>query len=214
MLNYLVRLGWSHGDQEIFTLDEMIRLFDIKDVNQSASSFNPEKLLWINQQHIIAAPAERIGTALLPYFAQAGIDPSNGPNPEDLADGFRERAETLTQMIASSRYCYEDFDEIDAKAVKKNLRPVILDPLKAARDALAELPEWTKEGIAKTIEDTAARFELNLGKLGQPLRVAVTGGPVSPPIDVTVWLVGRERALVRLDRALEMIRERAQAAGN
>jgi glutamyl-tRNA synthetase len=214
MLNYLVRLGWSHGDQEIFTLDEMIRLFDIKDVNQSASSFNPEKLLWINQQHIIAAPAERIGTALLPYFARVGIDPSNGPNLKDLADGFRERAETLTQMIASSRYCYEDFDEIDAKAVKKNLRPVILDPLKAARDALAELPEWTKEGIAKTIEDTAARFELNLGKLGQPLRVAVTGGPVSPPIDVTVWLVGRERALVRLDRALEMIRERAQAAGN
>jgi glutamyl-tRNA synthetase len=214
MLNYLVRLGWSHGDQEIFTLDEMIRLFDIKDVNQSASSFNPEKLLWINQQHIIAAPAERIGKALLPYFAQAGIDPSNGPSLDDLADGFRERAETLTQMVASSRYCYEDFDEIDAKAAKKNLRPVILEPLKAARDALAELPDWTKEAIAKTIEDTAARFELNLGKLGQPLRVAVTGGPVSPPIDVTVWLVGRERALMRLDRALEMIRERAKAAGN
>jgi glutamyl-tRNA synthetase len=214
MLNYLVRLGWSHGDQEIFTVDEMIRLFDIKDVNQSASSFNPEKLLWINQQHIIAAPAERIGAALLPYFEQAGIDPNDGPNLEDLADGYRERAETLTQMIASSRYCYEDFDEIDAKAAKKNLRPVILDPLTAARVALAELPEWTKEGIAKTIEDTAARFELNLGKLGQPIRVAVTGGPVSPPIDVTVWLVGRERALKRLDKAIQIIVERAQAAGN
>ena len=91
---------------------------------------------------------------------------------------------------------------------------MILDPLQAARDALADLPAWTKEGIAKTIEDTATQFELNMGKLGQPIRVAVTGGPVSPPIDVTVWLVGRERALMRLDRALEMIRERAQAAGN
>ena len=102
----------------------------------------------------------------------------------------------------------------DPKAAKKNLRPVILEPMKAARAALEALPEWTKEGIAQTIEDVAASFELNMGKLGQPIRVAVTGGPVSPPIDVTVWLVGRERALKRLDTAIQLIEERAQAAGN
>ncbi len=193
MLNYLVRLGWSHGDQEVFSTDEMIKLFDIADVNQSASSFNPEKLLWLNQQHIIAAPAEKLGEALVPYLERAGLDPDLGPAPADLADGFRERAETLQQMVESSRYCYADFEEIDAKAAKKNLRPVILEPMRVIRERLAELPEWTKDGIADAIEQVAAEFEINMGKLGQPVRVAVTGGAVSPPIDVTVWLVGRER---------------------
>ncbi len=214
MLNYLVRLGWSHGDQEVFSVEEMTRLFDIAEVNQSASSFNPEKLLWLNQQHIIAAPADKLGPLLLPYFEMAGIDPATGPDPADLADGFRERAETLTQMVASSRYCYEDFEDVDAKAAKKNLRPVVLAPMQAARDSLAELADWTKEGIAGVIESTAARFDLNLGKLGQPIRVAVTGGAVSPPIDVTVWLVGRERVLKRLDEAIRLIEERAQSVGN
>ena len=214
MLNYLVRLGWSAGDQEIFSIDDMIELFDVADINQSASSFNPEKLTWLNQQHIIAAPAEWLAKALQPYFERAGIDPSFGPSPADLADGFRERAETLVQMVATSRYCYEDFDEIDAKAAKKNLRPVVLEPMKAAREALDGLVDWKKEDIVQAIEAVAASFELNMGKLGQPIRVAVTGGPVSPPIDVTLWLIGRERVLRRLDTAIGIIEVRAQASGN
>ena len=214
MLNYLVRLGWSHGDQEIFSLDEMVQHFDIADVNQSASMFNPEKLLWLNQQHIIAAPAERTGKALLPYLHAAGLDADSGPAPADVADGFRERAETLVQMVESARYCYEDFEVIEPKAAKKNLRPVILDPMKAARETLAELPEWTQEAIATAIEDVARSFDINMGKLGQPIRVAVTGGAVSPPIDVTVWLVGRKGVLKRLDQAISFIEERAAASGN
>ncbi|MCH9004548.1 MAG: glutamate--tRNA ligase [Proteobacteria bacterium] len=213
MLNYLVRLGWSHGDQEVFSLDEMIELFDIVDVNQSASAFNPEKLLWLNQQHIMAAPLERIGKELVPYLKSTGLDPANGPDPQDVAEGFRERAETLLHMAASARYCYEDFEVIETKAAKKNLRPVILEPLKAVRDRFAELEEWTKPRIAKTIERVAASFEINMGKLGQPIRVAVTSGPVSPPIDVTVWLVGQERVVRRLDKAIEIIKVKAAASG-
>ncbi|MDJ0909467.1 MAG: glutamate--tRNA ligase [Woeseiaceae bacterium] len=209
MLNYLVRLGWSYGDQEVFSVDEMIKLFDIADVNQSASAFNPEKLLWLNQQHIIAAPAERIGKLLAPFLVEAGLDPEAGPPADDVARVFRERAETLSQMAASARYCFEDFDEIDAKAAKKNLRPVILEPLVAAREKLAELEEWSPEAIAEAIAGVAETFEINMGKLGQPIRVAVTGGPVSPPIDTTVWLVGPERTLKRLDTAIEMVRQRA-----
>jgi glutamyl-tRNA synthetase len=213
MLNYLVRLGWSHGDQEVFSVDEMIGLFDIADINQSASSFNPDKLLWLNQQHIIATPAKSIGEQLVPYLRAAGLDLEGGPAPEDVAEGFRERAETLVHMAASARYCYEDFEVIDPKAAKKNLRPVILEPLQAARDKFAELEEWTREGIAETIEQVAASFEINMGKLGQPIRVAVTSGPVSPPIDVTVWLIGRERIVGRLDKAIEFIKARAAASG-
>ena len=212
VLNYLVRLGWSRGDQEVFSIDEMIEHFDIADINQSASSFNPEKLLWISQQHIIAAPAEKLGDALVPYLHNAGLDPDQGPDTADVADGFRERAETLLQMAESARYCFEDFEEIDAKAAKKNLRPVILEPLKAVRKAFSELPEWTAESIAGTVNDVAGEFEINMGKLGQPIRVAVTGGPVSPPIDVTLKLVGRDRTLARLDNAIELIAARAAAS--
>ncbi len=211
MLNYLVRLGWSHGDQEVFKVDEMIRHFDIADVNQSASSFNPEKLRWVSQQHIIEAPVERLGKDLVPYLEAAGFDIVSGPSPADVAEGFRERAETLSQMAESARYCYEDFEAVDPKAAKKHLRPVILEPLKAVRERLAGLEDWSRTTIAAAVDDVADEFELNLGKIGQPLRIAVTGGPVSPPIDVTVWLVGRERTLARLDHAIEMIAARAAA---
>jgi glutamyl-tRNA synthetase len=211
LLNYIVRLGWSHGDQEIFSNEQMIELFDIDDVNQSASSFNPEKLLWLNQQHIIAAPADELGDELVPYLSAAGLDPNNGPEPNRVADAYRERAETLVQMAESARYCYEDFDEFEEKAAKKNLRPVILEPLQKARDELASLAEWNEEAISLTIADVAGTFELNMGKLGQPIRVAVTGGAVSPPIDVTLALVGQKRVVERIDRALDFIRARANA---
>jgi len=213
MLNYLVRLGWSHGDQEIFSVDEMTALFDIADVNQSASAFNPDKLLWINQQHIIRTPAGRLGEMLVPFLKKSGLNPKQGPDPVLVAEASHERATTLVEMAGNAHYYYADFSEIDESAAKKYLRPVILVPLRAAREKLARLPEWTKDAIAAAIEEVAVSFELNLGKLGQPIRVAVTGGAVSPPIDITVCLVGRERVLSRLDHALEIIEARAAATG-
>ncbi len=212
MLNYLVRLGWSYGDQEIFSIEEMINLFDMAAVNQSASAFNPEKLRWLNQQHIMAAPAERIGGLLVPYLIQAGLNPANGPDPVAVAEGFRERADTLLHMAASARYCYEDFEVVEPNAAKKHLRPVILDPLQAVRDRLASLPIWTRPAIVEAIGAVAEEFEIKMGKLGQPIRVAVTSGPVSPPIDVTLELVGQERTIRRLDAAIVGIAAR-KAAG-
>jgi len=212
VLNYLVRLGWSHGDQEIFTTAEMIKLFDIADVNQSASSFNAEKLVWLNQQYIIAAPAESLGDALVPYLESLGLNPEQGPSPAEVANVFRERAQTLLEMAQSARYCYEDFEDFDAKAAKKNLRPVVFEPVQAARDALASIESWVPASIDKVIHSVAASFDINLGKLGQPIRVAVTGGAVSPPIDTTVWLVGKDRVIKRLDAALKFIKIRAESS--
>ena len=212
LLNYLVRLGWSHGDQEVFSMDEMIEFFDIEDVNQSASSFNPEKLRWLNQQHIKAAPAERLAKELQPYLEQLGYDVDSGSKPEDVVEAYRDRAETLREMAESARYCYEDFEEFDAKAAKKHLRPVILEPLQALAARLADLDEWVADKIEAAIEETAAAHEINMGKLGQPLRVAVTGAGVSPPIDVTVCLVGRERTAQRLAKAIAAIEARAAAS--
>ena len=139
MLNYLVRLGWSHGDQEIFSVPEMIDLFDIADVNQSASTFNPEKLLWINQQHILSTPEDELGAKLMPFLVRAGLDPSDGPDPAHVAKAYHERAETLLHMAASARYCYEDFDVIDPGAAKKHLRPVVLEPMRTVRGRLGAL---------------------------------------------------------------------------
>jgi glutamyl-tRNA synthetase len=212
MLNYLVRLGWSHGDQEIFSLDEMIDFFDIADVNKAASSFNPEKLLWVNQQHIIATPSQTLGNALMPFLVKAGLDPAEGPDPVHVAEGYRERAETLLHMASSARYCYEDFEVIDEKSARKHLRPVILEPLIVAKDRLASLEHWGQTAIHEVIADVAADYDINMGKLGQPIRVAVTSGPVSPPIDVTLWLVGQRRTIERLERAIGLIEARAAAS--
>jgi len=209
LINYLVRLGWSHGDQEIFTIDEMIQLFDISGVNASASAFNPEKLLWLNQQHIIATPTERLGELLAPFLQSAGIDISDGPDPAAVAAGFHERAETLVQMAESCRYCYEDFAEFDANAAKKNLRPVILKPLQDVKSRFEAISEWNEDAITVAIEQCVAAHEIKMGKLGQPIRVAVTGGAVSPPIDVTLSLVGKQRTLARLQIAIDFIKDRA-----
>lgn len=209
LLNYLVRLGWSSGDQEIFTQDEMIKLFDIADVNHSASAFNPEKLEWVNQQHVIAKSAETLGSLLEVFLVKSGLDPANGPSPASVANAYRERAVTLAQMADSASYCYIDEVIPDAAAAKKNFRPVILEPMRTVRSRLAALNAWTEDELSAAIDESAREHEISMGKLGQPLRVAVSGGPVSPPIDVTMALVGRERSLRRIDAAIEMIEARA-----
>lgn len=209
MLNYLVRLGWSHGDQEIFSMDEMIGLFDIADVNQSASAFNPEKLQWINQQHVMASDTSDLAPKLRLYQEKLGLDVSSGPDPELVVLAFRERAPTLLEMAASSRYCYEDFDEFEPNSAKKHLRPVVLEPLRTLTARLESLDHWGSAQIKAAIEETAECFDINMGKIGQPLRVAVTGGPVSPSIDETLLLVGQERTINRLHRALSFIEARA-----
>ncbi len=205
LLNYLARLGWSHGDQEIFTLDEMIRLFDIKDVNNSASAFNTGKLQWLNQQYLKSGDPAHVAHHLSWHMGNLGIDPATGPDLAEVVVAQRERAKTLVEMAQNSVYFYQDFTAYDAKAAAKNLQPGVLVPLKALRQALAQAETWSDAAIHAVIEAVAAQHELAMGKLAQPLRVALTGGGVSPPIDVTTRLIGRERALQRLDKAIVFI---------
>jgi len=208
LLNYLVRLGWSHGDQEIFSRDDMIRLFDVANVNASASKFNGEKLHWLNQQYIMAADPLELLPALKEQMVKVGLDPANGPDPADVIVAYRERAATLRELAASIAYLYRDSIEFDDGAAKKHLRPVISSALAAFTAKLEGLAVWDAAGIHEALEQAAAEHEMNFGKLGQPVRVAVTGGPVSPPIDATVRLVGRDRALQRLHQAQRYIQQR------
>ncbi len=208
LLNYLVRLGWSHGDQEIFSLDELIELFDDKNINNSASTFNTGKLNWLNQHYIMNSAPEHIAHHLSWHMGQLGIDPSQGPSLIDVVLATRERSKTLVEMAQGSLCFYKDFDEFDPKAAKKNLKPVIQKPLMALRDQLEALESWKGEVIHNAIIEVAERFDIKMGKLAQPLRVAITGNSMSPPIDVTASLIGKERVLKRIDLALEYIQNR------
>jgi len=210
LLNYLVRLGWSHGDQEIFSLDEMISLFDIGDVNKAASAFNTEKLSWLNQHYIKADSPLRIAHLLSPHMGKLGIDPINGPNLVEVAEVQQERAKTLVEMADISVFFYKDFEQFDEQAAKKNLRPVAREGLEKMREALDALEDWTPEALHQAVADVSEALELKMGKVAQPLRVAVVGRAASPGIDATLYLVGRDACLRRIDMALEFIRQREQ----
>ncbi len=212
LLNYLVRLGWSHGDQEIFSIDEMINLFDIEDINSSASAFNTSKLLWLNQHYIKESPPEHIAHHLSWHLGNHDIDPTNGPDLVELVKVQQERCKTLVEMAETSVYFYKDIEHYDEKAVAKQLKPEIQGALSALRDNLAALDQWTSESAHEVVKVTAESEGLKLGKLAQPLRVAVTGGTVSPSIDKTLFLLGRQRVLQRLDHALKIIEEKAAMA--
>lgn len=175
LLNYLVRLGWSHGDQEIFTREEMIKYFTLNAVSKSASAFNTDKLLWLNHHYINALPPEYVATHLQWHIEQENIDTRNGPQLADLVKLLGERCKTLKEMAQSCRYFYEDFAEFDADAAKKHLRPVARQPLEVVRDKLAAITDWTAENVHHAIQATADELEVGMGKVGMPLRVAVTG---------------------------------------
>lgn len=209
LLNYLVRLGWSHGDQELFSLDEMVALFNISEVNRAASVFNPEKLLWLNQQYIKNTGVEHIARHLGRHLGMIGIDPTEGPDLLEVARAQHERATTLVEMARISEFFYRDYDEFDAKAAKKHLKPAARAPLETMKEGLAEA-SWEPEALHQLVKDVADRLQLNMGKVAQPLRVAVVGRAASPGIDVTLHLVGREACLRRIDRALEYIRQREE----
>jgi glutamyl-tRNA synthetase len=205
LLNYLVRLGWSHGDQEIFTLAELERLFDIKDVNKSASAFNPDKLQWLNQQHMMRAPLRDLAVQLQWHLARLGVDAENLAQLEGIVAAQRERSKTLKEMAQASLFFFRDFESYDEKAARKNLTGEARPGLAAMQAELRRLTPWSAPSIHATLEAICARLGVGLGKVAQPLRVAVSGGAVSPPIDATVALLGRDNTLARIDRALAYI---------
>ena len=198
LLNYLVRLGWSHGDQEFFTREEMIAAFDVRDINKSASALNPEKMLWLNQQHLIKAPVKDVIPHLRWHLAKLGIDTRDEALLEGIVLAQRERSKTLKEMAEGSRFFFAEQVTPDAKAAEKHLTPDARVLLAEIGKRFAAMPSFDAALIHATLEAFAAEKGLGLGKIAQPLRVAVSGGTVSPPIDLTLELLGRERVQARL----------------
>jgi glutamyl-tRNA synthetase len=211
VLNYLVRLGWSHGDQEIFSVAEMIELFDINNINKAPSAFNTQKLNWLNQQYIKTLPTEDVLKHLEWHLNQAELSLDNGPAIGELIGEFSERVQTLKDLVQIIKPYYSDFESFDEKAAKKHLRGVAQAPLQAVKEKLESLDNWTADEITKAIDTTAEELEIGMGKVGMPLRVAVTGAGMSPSLDITLMWVGKERAIQRIDMALEFIAARVAA---
>jgi len=205
LLNYLVRLGWSHGDQEIFSIDEMKSLFDLKDVNAKASRLDPAKLGWLNQQYLKADDPVEVGRHLEWHLRDAGYDLATGPAPADIVIALRDRVQTLKEMAERAAVWFGPLTEYDEAAVAKHLKPAARAPLADARERLAALGEWSAEAVGAALHETAAALELGMGKVAQPMRVAITGTQVSPDISHTVYLAGQVEALRRIDAALAKV---------
>lgn len=200
LLNYLARLGWSHGDQEIFSIDELIEYFDIGDINRAAAAFNQEKLLWLNQHYMKTSDPESVAKELAWHMQRLGIDTTTGPALTEIIKAQAERTKTLREMAERSRYFYEDISLTDD--MRSQLTAEGLPVLVMLRDHLNALNTWNKDVIHGVITQVAEHFNLKLGKLAQPLRLVLTGGTISPPIDVTILLIGQKRVVERLDNVI------------
>lgn len=205
LLNYLVRLGWSYGDREIFSTDEMIALFDIKAINPSAASFDLAKLLWVNQHYLRQASPRRLAGELGERLKRRGIDTGNGPPLAGVAGVMAARVQTLEEMADKVVYLYADFDAYEPGAAKKYLGADALILLRVLHDAFETVDDWREPAINEALARVLEAESVKLGKIAQPLRVAVSGGAATPPIDTTLRLVGRKRTLERIQKALRWI---------
>lgn len=215
LLNYLVRLGWSHGDQEIFSMEEMVALFDVADANTSAARFDTEKLRWLNQHYLKTEDPDELAPQLEWQLRAQGLDLEAGPAAADVIVALRERVHTLREMADAARIWYGPLAGYDDKAVSKHLHTPLAEPaLRAAHEQLAALSDWTVADINAAIKAAAAALDVGMGKVAPALRVAMTGTQVSPSIDQTVFLAGRDEALRRIDAAVEKTRDGADDVGS
>ncbi len=206
MLNYLVRLGWSSGDKEIFSVEEMIEDFNLEHISASPSRFDFEKLGWINKHYIKNSDFEGIRAEVEYHFAKAGLGVNNGPDLAKLTEVMAEKVETLKELAEKSSYFYSDELVYDEKAIKKHYKTAtgsILGVALAKFEALTD-QQWQDEALLHSIiGSTAEECECGMGKVGMPVRVAVTGSGQSPDIGITLKLLGKDRVIGRISTAIE-----------
>jgi glutamyl-tRNA synthetase len=202
MVNYLVRLGWSHGDQEFFTREELVEKFNLEHMGRSAGVFNPEKLLALNAEHIRAARDADLEERLLPFLSERGIAAEPGPYLRDVIATLKNRSKTFVEMAEASRFYFVDAVAYEEKAARKFLKPAILPPLKEITEAIRDAPALDQEALEPIFQEVMERHGLKLGKIAQPMRVALTGTTVSPGIFEMIAVLGRDAVVKRLEGAI------------
>jgi len=207
LLNYLVRLGWSHGDQEIFTLAEIVELFELKNINKAPASFNQEKLIWLNQEYIKSADVEHLIKNLVWHLDHQQIETSTGPALELVVEHLQERSKTLVEMAEGMKMFYQDFDEFNEKLAKKQFKDS--QSIQLLMTKLNSLDDWVASNIKDQIKQVCEELEIGFGKIGQPFRLALSGNGNAGNIDIVAQLVGKDRTLARLQMALDYISQRS-----
>lgn len=210
ILNYLVRLGWSHGNQEIFSLDEMINLFDINDLNKAAASFDMTKLTWLNQHYLKTIGITHLVSQLAWQFEQLNIRTNVSPSLTEVITAQRERCKTLREMAEKSNFFYIDVQNYDEEAMRKNITPETANMLTLIQEKFSVIENWQAQEIHQVIHDMAQYLNIGLGKIAPPLRIALTGNTVSPPIDMTIKLIGKANTLARIDKFINYIQKSMQ----
>lgn len=212
LINFLARLGWSYGDQEFFTRDELKEKFSLERVGKSAGVFDPVKLNAINADHIQAATPKAIAPHLLPFLKERGWDARDDDYLHGVIETLQPRSKTLLEMAMQSHFYYADTVSLDENAAKKFLKGNVLEPMMHLHQALADLPDFGEKALENTFVQLLDKFQIKLGKIAQPVRVALTGTSVSPGIFEIISVLGRERVLARLDTAIDYIKARVAAA--
>lgn len=205
LVNYLVRLGWSHGDQEVFTQEELIRNFSLENVGKSAAVFNQEKLNWLNGLYIRRENPETLAQLLLPFLEGKGLKPRNRNWLVELVKTLQERSKTLVEMADMAEFYFRDDFQTDEKAEKKHLTPLIKEPLEILISRLGSTPEVDEKGLEEIFQEIVTRKNIKLGAIAQAVRVALTGKSVSPGIYEVMRILGKEEVLKRLSRAIKKL---------
>jgi len=209
MVNYLVRLGWSYGDQEIFSLDELIRFFTLDSVGKSAAIFNPDKLLWLNQYYIKECLPEKLVQEMIPFWKRLGVDTTDQGFLRHVVNDLKSRAKTLMELAESSLFYFTDDVAYESEAANAFLKEGMADHLKAVAEGIPSLQDYSKKGMEAFLRTLAEERDIKLKVIAQPLRVAITGKTISPGIDEVMITLGKERVIKRINRALEYIKNRA-----
>jgi glutamyl-tRNA synthetase len=205
LVNYLVRLGWSHGDQEFFTRDELISVFDLKSIGRSAGIFDPDKLLALNAEHIKAtSPANLVGP-LRPFLVNCGIESNDEDYLYNVIETLAPRSKTLEEMAQAALFFFLEDITFEEKAARKFLKPPALPPLSLLMKKLKVLDSYTHENLENVFKEVMKQTGLKLGKIAQPVRVALTGKTASPGIFEIIVILGPERVIPRLENAIRYI---------
>lgn len=208
LVNYLLRLGFSNGDQEIFSRQEMIDLFNLDKLSKSASSFSVKKLNWLNAHYMKTMDPQVVGEELVWHLTKLGIDVNNGPKPCDIVKCYAERAQTLKEMAQKVICYYQDLPEYDAKGVKKWMQAGSIEVLERALEVITNIDNFDAQSLDSALEQLAQDMDIGMGKVGQPLRMALTYGPASPGIGDTLCLVGKDKAIARIKAAIAYFKDK------
>ena len=204
LVNYLVRLGWGHGDQEIFSPDELVQKFELRDVSKSAAVFNPEKLSWLNHQYLMRESSESLLNVLKP-FLHSELPTGDREHFLTLLELLKPRAKTLTELAEQARFFFVDEIDLEAKAAEKFLKPEIRNPLLNLAARLKDVPGWSEEELDSTVREFAQESGIKLGKLAQPIRLALTGRTESPGLFEIMTVLGKEKSLQRIESVIQKI---------